>query len=226
MLILDSTTKTIKAVLAAVVATTQPVFTAHYADSTASAFTEASSDGALNSTTAVEVVAAPGASTRRIIKEITVYNGDTTAVTLYLSLDNNGTNRIIVKVVLLAGETYSLANSTSPYGITSTARVQYVTNAATITPNADSDDCVEISAIAQAFTIANPSGTPVNFQKLVIRIKDNGVARAITWGNGYSILAVALPTTTVLSKITMCGFLYNTANGLNKWQLTSFLQEA
>jgi len=106
-----------------------------------------------------------------------------------------------------------------------TSRVQSVTDAATITPNADSNDCVDITAIAQAFTIANASGTPTNFQKLIIRIKDNGTARAITWGTDYVAGGVALPSTTVLSKIMTCGFLYNTANSLNKWQLVALAQE-
>ena len=107
-----------------------------------------------------------------------------------------------------------------------TARVQSVADAATVTPNADSDDCVDITAIAQAFTIANPSGTPTNFQKLTIRIKDNATARAITWGNGYVAGGTALPSTTVLSKILNLGFIYNTANSLNKWQLVASAQEA
>ncbi len=98
-----------------------------------------------------------------------------------------------------------------------TARVQSVSDAATVTPNADSDDCVDITAIAQAFTIANPSGTPTNFQKLIIRILDNSTARAITWGNGYAAGGAALPSTTTLGKITTVGLIYDTANSLNKW---------
>lgn len=104
-------------------------------------------------------------------------------------------------------------------------RVQSVSNAATITPNADSDDCVDITAIAQAFTIASPGGTPVNFQKLIVRIKDNGTARGITFGTAYTAGGVALPSTTILSKILNLGFMYNTANSLNKWQLVAASQE-
>ena len=107
-----------------------------------------------------------------------------------------------------------------------TARVQSVTDAATVTPDADANDAVDITAIAQAFTIANPTGTPTNFQKLIIRIKDNATARAITWGNGYVAGGVALPSTTVLSKITNIGLIYNTANSLNKWQCVAVSQEA
>jgi hypothetical protein len=105
-------------------------------------------------------------------------------------------------------------------------RVKSVADAATITPNADDDDVVDITAIAQAFTIANPSGTPTNFQDLRIRIKDNGTARAITWGSDYVAGGSALPSTTVLSKILTLGFTYNTANSLNKWQCVASAQEA
>lgn len=107
-----------------------------------------------------------------------------------------------------------------------TKRVQSVTDASTVTPDADANDCVDITAIAQAFTIANPTGTPTNFQTLVIRIKDNGTARAITWGNGYVAGGVALPSTTILSKILTLGFIYNTANTLNKWQCVASAQES
>lgn len=107
-----------------------------------------------------------------------------------------------------------------------TQRVQSVADAATITPNADADDFVDITAIAQAFTIANPSGTPTNGQALLIRIKDSGGARGITWGSAYFAGGVALPSTTVSTKILTLGFVYNTANSLNKFQLVSAAQEA
>lgn len=107
-----------------------------------------------------------------------------------------------------------------------TARVQSVTDAATITPDADANDAVDITAIAQAFTIANPTGTPTNFQKLLIRIKDNATAHNISWGNGYVAGGVALPPATVLSKITNIALIYNTANSLNKWQCVAVSTEA
>lgn len=111
-------------------------------------------------------------------------------------------------------------------GIASRAkRVQSVTDAATVTPNADTNECVDITALAQAVTIAAPTGTPTNFQTLIIRFKDNGTARAITWNAAFVAGGVALPTTTVISKILTVGFFYNTANSLNKWQCVASAQE-
>lgn len=107
-----------------------------------------------------------------------------------------------------------------------TKRVTSVTDSATPTPNADTDDCYDLTALAQAATFAAPTGTPTNFQTLTIRIKDNGTARALGWNAAYVAGGVALPTTTVLSKILTLGFIYNTANTLNKWQLVASAQEA
>jgi hypothetical protein len=111
-------------------------------------------------------------------------------------------------------------------GISATTRVQSVTDAATVTPAADTNDAVDVTALAQGVTFANPSGSPVNFQKIIIRVKDNGTARSIAWGTNYTAGGIPLPSTTVISKILNLGFIYNTANSLNKWQLIAIAQEA
>ncbi len=130
------------------------------------------------------------------------------------------------KALADAGLTVTPSSTTTWLNKRNTRRVQTVTDAATITPNADTDDNVDITAIAQAFTIANPSGTPTNKQTIWVTIKDNGTARAITFGNGYVAGGYALPSTTIAGKIMNLGFAYNTANSLNKWQLVAFAQEA
>lgn len=102
--------------------------------------------------------------------------------------------------------------------------IQSITSSATITPKVE-NDMVDVTALAEAVTFANPTGTAYNGRKLLIRIKDNGTARAITWGTNYVAGGVALPSTTVLSKILTLGFIYNTANSLNKFQLIASAQE-
>ena len=81
-LVLDATTKSIVVAMSGSAATTNPDFTAAWADDTGSAFTEGASDGALNGTNSVTLVAAPASSTRRVIKSITIENKDTAAVTI------------------------------------------------------------------------------------------------------------------------------------------------
>lgn len=146
-----------------------------------------------------------------------------------LLADDDGSNTVgtrwtknIVKTVLLDPIDTELATK-APLGINATG----TTSSATPTPTiAGPMNAYDLTAQAAAAAFANPTGTPVNFDRLIIRIKDNGTARALTWGSAYVAGGVALPSTTVLSKILTLGFIYNTANGLNKWQLVAASQEA
>jgi len=70
----------------------------------------------------------------------------------------------------------------------------------------------------------NLSGTPVNFQRLIFRIKDNGTARAITWGASFEALGVALPTTTTINKRLTVGFIWDSTT--SKWGCVAALVEA
>lgn len=105
--ILDATTKSIVAVMSGAAATTNPDFTAAYADSTGALFTEGANDGAFNGTSQVTLVSAPAASTRRVIKSLTIKNRDTAAVTITISYNNNSTLRTIAKVTLAVGDTWT-----------------------------------------------------------------------------------------------------------------------
>jgi hypothetical protein len=63
----------------------------------------------------------------------------------------------------------------------------------------------------------NLSGTPVDGDLLIVRITDNGTARAITWGASFESSGnVGLPTTTVISTMLAVGFLWNTVTA--KWR--------
>lgn len=81
-----------------------------------------------------------------------------------------------------------------------------------------------VSALASALTIAAPSGTYVRGNTLLISIKDNGTARALTWNSIYRPVGVTLPTTTVLSKIMYVGAIYNSAESV--WDVISVGQQA
>lgn len=95
---------------------------------------------------------------------------------------------------------------------------------ATPTPNADTTDIYTVTALATAPTFGAPTGSPVQGQKLIIRIKDNGTARVLAWNAIYRNLGTALPTTTVISKTLYCGFIYNATD--TKWDLVALSQEA
>lgn len=106
ILVLDSNSKSIKAVLASAATTNNPEFLVAYADSTDSTFTETGYDGQLNGTTDVTLVAAPASGYKRVVKSITIYNKDTVSAIVYIKYDNNGTQRILEKITLAAGEAW------------------------------------------------------------------------------------------------------------------------
>ena len=102
-------------------------------------------------------------------------------------------------------------------------RVQSVTSSATVTPTS-TNDLVKITAQAAGLTLANPTGTFAEGQSLIIRIKDDGTARAITYGSDYRAIGVTLPTTTVLSKTTYLGIIYNDTD--TKWDVVGVTTQA
>jgi hypothetical protein len=106
-LVLDATTISIQVAMSGAAATTNPTFVATYADNAGSGITEGATDGSLNGSTDVSVVPAPSGSNRRVVKDITIYNGDTAAVTLFVKYDNNATQRTIAKVTLAVGDTWT-----------------------------------------------------------------------------------------------------------------------
>ena len=72
------------------------------------AFTEGSSDGALNGTTEVALVAAPASSTRRIVKSASVHNRDNAAVTLTVRYKSASGTRVLWAGTLQVGDTWQL----------------------------------------------------------------------------------------------------------------------
>jgi len=116
MLVLDATTKSITAQMSSAATTTNPSFVTAYSDDNGTTFVEGSSDGALNGSTQVTVVASPAASTRRLIKTIYIANIDTVANTLTITLNDNSTLRTIVKVTLNSGDTWSTDGTTDTNG--------------------------------------------------------------------------------------------------------------
>ena len=95
---------------------------------------------------------------------------------------------------------------------------------ATLTIDTDVSDFATITAQSEGLTIAAPTGSPVEGQKLIIRLKDDGSARAITFNAIFRALGVTLPTTTVASKTTYLGLVYNSTD--TKWDILATKTEA
>ncbi len=99
--------------------------------------------------------------------------------------------------------------------------VQAITTATTITPSCAAVDQYEVTALASPATVAIPTGTPVDGQKLMLRFKDNGTGRALTWtttAGGYRVKAGAtLPSSTTASTAVYIGCIYNSQD--NYWDV-------
>jgi hypothetical protein len=128
---LDAITKSITAVLAEAVASADLVVTASYEDLTSTTFLAGGSDGTTTGTTAATIVAAPAASTQRRVREISLYNADTTLHTVTVALLDNGTIRPIYAAPVSPGSTLYYSNgvwSTIPYRSISRAGVKTQVN--------------------------------------------------------------------------------------------------
>lgn len=99
---------------------------------------------------------------------------------------------------------------------------QTITSSATVTPTF-ADDYVVVSAQAAALALANPTGTAAEEWGISIRIKDNGTARAITFGTNYRAVGVTLPTTTVAGKWLRLGIIWNATD--SKWDVVAVVQQ-
>ncbi|TXH45953.1 MAG: hypothetical protein E6Q97_30620 [Desulfurellales bacterium] len=103
---------------------------------------------------------------------------------------------------------------------------QSLVSNANLTPVAGvvgNDMCV-VTALATNLTINAPTSTPVQGEVLIIRIKDNGTARTLTWNTIYRIVGVTLPAATVANKLLYVGFIYNADDA--KWDAVLVRQEA
>lgn len=105
MIILDATNKSVELDLNGAVTTNQLPFVASWVDVTTTTTTPGTTTGQSNSTTAVTMVAAPGASTQRIVKYLSVKNSDTVDALLWVQFNDNTTLRELLKLTLSVNDT-------------------------------------------------------------------------------------------------------------------------
>lgn len=102
--------------------------------------------------------------------------------------------------------------------------VQTYVSSATPSVNSDKFGALKITAQAAAITGVTVTGTPNDLQQLVVRLLDNGSARAITWGSQFEAVGAALPTTTTAGKRGTVRFVYDAVSA--KWGAVSAVVES
>lgn len=104
----------------------------------------------------------------------------------------------------------TLQNITMPGDV---FRVVTLTDASTVTPNLNTTDMGVLNSLSQNTTIANATGTPVDGQLLVLRVKSS-TSRTLTFESMYrGSTDLALPSaTTGSSKTDYLVFRYNSSD--------------
>jgi hypothetical protein len=160
------------------------------------------------------IVASSASPTNYMIGQVTAYNSGTGALTVNVSY-TSGSGTIASWIVALVAAPNTNVN---PRAITAGATT------GTITPDsANADEYIVIGATG-GLTFAAPSGTPVQGQKLMLRFKDNGTSRALTWNAIYKPYGtVSLPSATTIGKTHYVGMIYNATD--STWNVISHVVE-
>ena len=90
-------------------------------------------------------------------------------------------------------------------------------------PNVSLSDMYIVNQLTGSLVFGNPIGSPIDGQKLMFRIRDNGVTRTLTWsGSQYRASTdLPLPTATTAGKTLYAGLIYNVSE--SKWDLLAKL---
>lgn len=218
-LILDSTGASIQVAMSTSATTTNPTFTASYADNNGTTFTEGANRGALAGSTDVTVVGNPASGYRRVVKDITIYNGDSAAVTIFIKYDVSATQRTIAKLVLQVGDTWNFSGAYDTNGnlktvvgsvnlasqVTGTLPVANGGTGATTLTGVLKGNGTSAFTAATAGTdyLAPPSGTAI------LKANSGGALANATAGTDY----LAPPSGTAILKANSGGALANATAG-------------
>jgi hypothetical protein len=153
--------------------------------------------------------------------------GGTGATTLTGVVIGNGTSAFTVKTnptgdFVGTSDTQTLTSKRiNPRSVNASA------TSGTITPNGDTTDIYVAEGLTGSTTFDTPSGTPVNGQKLLIRIKDDGTIRTLVWtatSGAFREIGVTLPTATVANKTIYVGCVYNSTDSF--WDAVATVTQA
>ncbi len=141
-------------------------------------------------------------------------------------LIGNSTGNTLTKATLTAGSGISVTNGSGSITLAASnvpgtsvsgqyaPRVSSAASPSSISLDIGSYDQYVVTALANSLSFpASTTGSPVNGNKIIIRIKDDGTARALSWttsgAGSFRAIGVTLPTTTVVSKVLYVGCIYN-----------------
>lgn len=93
-----------------------------------------------------------------------------------------------------------------------------------LTPDFDAYEQVNFAGLTGSITINAPTSVAQDGRKRLMRFKDTGTARTITWNSIYRAVGVTLPATTSAGKTLYVGVVRNNADA--KWDVIAVGLEA
>jgi hypothetical protein len=148
-------------------------------------------------------------------------SGTVTNLTGTASININGT---VGAATANTGAFTTLTASTNLSSTRINPRTSSTASTATLTPDISAFDQYNLTAQAAGLTVEAPTGTPVDGNKLIIRILDNGTPQTITWNATYTVIGPTLPTTTTANKMIYVGCVYNSTN--TRWDVIALATQA
>jgi hypothetical protein len=92
------------------------------------------------------------------------------------------------------------------------------TNISSFNPDVSQFDIYVINGLTSgSLTFGSPTGNPVDGDRLIFRILDNGTTKTLSWNATFTPIGVALPSSTTASKTTYVGCIYNANN--TRWDV-------
>lgn len=203
MIVLTETTDNLQVVLGGAITTNQLSCLATYRDITTAAYTPGRTVTSTNSTTDVNIVPAPAASTQRVVDTISIYNADTVNATVTIKFDANATEYKLIKVTLGTTERLEYIDGQGFRVLTNSGAIKNSLNQGSNSIGADMNIAVLGSDVtnnnASANTIADVTGLsfPVTTGHMYyFKFTIWYTAAATTTGSRWSING---PTTSTLN---------------------------
>jgi hypothetical protein len=103
-------------------------------------------------------------------------------------------------------------------GLAGVVRTATLTTASTLSPDIGAVDMVRVTALASDLALAAPTGTPLDGQRLLVSIADDGTPHALSFDAAYrDETGNGFPDVTEPGSPLYLGFLYNAS--VSKWDL-------
>jgi len=179
LIILAATTSKLQIVLGGSVGTQLPVV-ACYGDHTSSTYTPGAGTTQSNDTTAVDIVAAPAASTQRQVKFLSVYNPNGSAVTVTVRYNDNATVRTLWTGSLAAGDSLFFLDTIGFYVLDSSGQIKGTGSGGGASPTTTKGDLEVYNG-----TVIDRLGVGTLLQGI---LADSAESVGIRWGDVVSVI--------------------------------------